>query len=77
MIAFEKLSAPTRLFINGDYQDAADGARFDNINPATGQSLGTVARGTAADVDRAVAAARAAFESDARRRESGQAGFGR
>ena len=65
MIAFEKLSAPTRLFINGDYQDAADGARFDNINPATGQSLGTVARGTAADVDRAVAAARAAFESDA------------
>lgn len=65
MIAFEKLSAPTRLFINGDYQDAADGARFDNINPATGQSLGTVARGTAADIDRAVAAARAAFESEA------------
>ncbi|GAB4350001.1 MAG: aldehyde dehydrogenase DhaS [Immundisolibacter sp.] len=65
MIAFEKLGAPTRLFIDGDYQDAADGACFDNVNPATGQSLGAVARGKAADIDRAVAAARAAFASQA------------
>lgn len=64
MIPFEKLSAPTRLFIDGAYQDAAEGARFDNINPATGQSLGQVARGGAADIDRAVKAARAAFEAD-------------
>jgi acyl-CoA reductase-like NAD-dependent aldehyde dehydrogenase len=65
MIPFEKLTAPTRLFINGAYQDATGGACFDNINPATGQSLGTVAKGTAADIDQAVKAARAAFESDA------------
>ena len=65
MIPFEKLTAPTRLFINGEYQDAEGGARFDNINPATGQSLGSVAKGSAADIDRAVKAARAAFESDA------------
>ncbi|MFZ5492094.1 MAG: aldehyde dehydrogenase family protein [Pseudomonadota bacterium] len=65
MIPFEKLTAPTRLFINGAYQDASGGACFDNINPATGQSLGTVAKGTAADIDQAVKAARAAFESDA------------
>jgi acyl-CoA reductase-like NAD-dependent aldehyde dehydrogenase len=54
MIPFEKLTAPTRLYINGEYQDAAGGARFDNINPATGQSLGEVAKGAAADIDRAV-----------------------
>ncbi|HEX2796047.1 MAG TPA: aldehyde dehydrogenase family protein, partial [Immundisolibacter sp.] len=64
MIPFEKLTAPTRLYINGEYQDAAGGARFDNINPATGQSLGEVAKGSAADIDRAVKAARAAFEAD-------------
>ncbi len=63
MIPFEKLTAPTRLYINGEYQDAEGGARFDNINPATGESLGQVAKGTAADIDRAVKAARAAFES--------------
>jgi len=63
MIPFEKLTAPTRLYINGEYQDAAGGACFDNINPATGQSLGQVAKGAAADIDRAVKAARAAFEA--------------
>ena len=65
MIAFETLTAPTRLFINGEYQDAEGGARFDTINPATGQVLASVAKGSAADIDRAVKAARAAFESDA------------
>ena len=40
---------------------AASGARFASVNPATGATLAEVARGGASDVDRAVAAARAAF----------------
>ena len=44
MIPFEKLTAPTRLYINGEYQDAAGGACFDNINPATGQQIDIAAK---------------------------------
>ncbi len=51
-----------RLFINGEYCAARDGTTFACINPATGQTLVEVARGKKEDVDRAVAAARAAFE---------------
>jgi len=53
---------PTRLFINGGFTAAYDDAAFAKINPATGAVLGEVARASAADVDRAVQAARAAFE---------------
>ena len=49
------------IFIDGRFVPAASGATFDNINPATGRSLGAVAAGDAFDVDRAVASARAAF----------------
>ena len=49
------------VFIDGRFVPAANGATFDNINPATGRSLGTVAAGEQLDVDRAVASARAAF----------------
>src|SRR5438128_1146506 len=42
---------------------AASGKRFPTINPGTGEVLTTVAEADAADVDRAVAAARRAFES--------------
>jgi acyl-CoA reductase-like NAD-dependent aldehyde dehydrogenase len=48
-------------FIDGKYVAAASGATFDNLNPATGRSIGAVASGDAADIDRAVAGARAAF----------------
>ncbi len=51
-----------QLFINGQGQDAASGASFETYNPATEEVLGTVAQAGKADVDRAVAAARAAFE---------------
>ncbi len=51
-----------QLWINGRPCPASDGRRFATINPANGQTLTEVARGTAADIDRAVAAARAAFE---------------
>ncbi len=51
-----------RLFIGGSWEDAASGRTFASHNPATGDVLTEVAEGDAADVDRAVAAARAAFE---------------
>jgi gamma-glutamyl-gamma-aminobutyraldehyde dehydrogenase len=54
-------SLRTGLFIDGAYTDAAEGGRLVSINPATGEPVGEFAAGTAADVDRAVAAARRAF----------------
>jgi aldehyde dehydrogenase (NAD+)/gamma-glutamyl-gamma-aminobutyraldehyde dehydrogenase len=54
---------PRRAFIDGRLVDAASGAVFDNINPATGMLLGPVAACDAADVDAAVKAARRAFDS--------------
>lgn len=56
------LSAPKKLLINNEWVDAANGATFASVNPATGASLVQVAQADAADVDRAVEAARAAFE---------------
>jgi gamma-glutamyl-gamma-aminobutyraldehyde dehydrogenase len=55
----------TRLFINGDYVDAVEGGRFETVNPATGEVLTAMSAGTAADIDNAVAAARAAYRSGA------------
>jgi len=54
---------PGRLFIGGQWRDASDGGRMDVIAPATGKKLTVVAKATTADVDAAVAAARAAFDS--------------
>ncbi|MEV6987290.1 aldehyde dehydrogenase family protein [Sphaerisporangium sp. NPDC051017] len=58
------ISRPRRLFIGGQWTDAVGGEEFDTLDPATGEVLTTVARGRAADVDRAVAAARGAFEGE-------------
>ena len=52
-----------RMFIDGKFEDAADGATFVRIRPMDGQPGGTFARGKSADIDRAVASARAAFAS--------------
>ena len=51
----------TQAFIDGRYVDAASGATFDTVNPATGKLLAKVAAGDSEDVERAVAAARSAF----------------
>jgi gamma-glutamyl-gamma-aminobutyraldehyde dehydrogenase len=59
-----------RAFIDGQRMPAADEATFDTVSPIDGWLLTRVARGRAADVDRAVAAARRAF---ADRRWCGQA----
>jgi aldehyde dehydrogenase (NAD+) len=50
------------LFIDGEFAPAKKGRTFSTINPATEEQLSKVALGSAADVDRAVAAARKAFE---------------
>ncbi|MCP2288838.1 aldehyde dehydrogenase [Nocardia amikacinitolerans] len=52
-----------KVFIGGAWVTPATGDRFDVISPATEQVLARVADGSAADIDAAVAAARAAFES--------------
>ena len=52
-----------RMFIDGDWADAASGETAPVINPATEEEIAQVPKGDAADVDRAVAAARAAFET--------------
>jgi aldehyde dehydrogenase (NAD+) len=54
---------PTRLLIDGEWQEAASGKRFETINPANEQVIAQVAEADKADVDRAVAAARRAFET--------------
>ncbi|WP_295751267.1 aldehyde dehydrogenase [Undibacterium sp.] len=56
------LNIDGRAFINGSRTWAVSEKQFDNISPIDGRSLGAVARCETADVDLAVAAARAAFE---------------
>jgi aldehyde dehydrogenase (NAD+) len=51
----------TQLFINNEFVDALDGATFDVLNPFDNSLLAKVAEAKAADIDRAVAAARKAF----------------
>jgi acyl-CoA reductase-like NAD-dependent aldehyde dehydrogenase len=53
---------PIGMLIGGEWTPAASGETFTTVNPATGSVLATVASGGPADVDRAVAAARRAFE---------------
>ena len=56
------IGAPRQLFINGQWADAASGKTFDTPNPATGETLARIAEGDAEDIDRAVRAARRAFD---------------
>jgi len=57
-----RLTPQTRAFIGGEYVEALSGAQFDNVNPATGQVFGRVAAGDAPDIERAVAAAKRAYD---------------
>lgn len=52
-----------KLFIDGEFVDAEGGASLDVFNPASGEKISKIADASKADVDRAVAAARKAFES--------------
>src|SRR2546425_7127984 len=51
-----------QLFINGEWRDSASGRTLDVVNPATEETIATVASAERADVDAAVAAARAALD---------------
>ncbi|MFV2017203.1 aldehyde dehydrogenase family protein [Micromonospora sp. LOL_023] len=50
------------LFIDGDFVDPTDGGALKTVNPATEEVLAEVAEAGTGDVDRAVAAARAAYQ---------------
>ena len=51
-----------KLFIDGKWVEASGGGRIPVVDPSTGETFDDLARGTAADVDRAVAAARRALD---------------
>jgi len=59
----KKLKFEGRAYINGKYVDAIDGTKFENINPATGETLCSVAKCNHKDVDLAVKTSRKAFDS--------------
>ncbi len=52
-----------QLFINGRFVDPAEGKYFPTLNPGTGDVLAEVAEASGKDVDRAVQAARKAYEN--------------
>jgi aldehyde dehydrogenase (NAD+) len=54
--------ADYKLFIDGEFAPAADGQEFSTIDPSTGENIATVAQAGRADAERAIAAARAAFD---------------
>lgn len=56
------MNPETRLFIAGELCEAASGKTYPNINPATEQVMGQVADAGPADMDRAITAARRAFD---------------
>jgi phenylacetaldehyde dehydrogenase len=59
----EFVSRPRKMFIDGKWVEAASGKTFPSYNPATGEIMAHIAEGDREDIDRAVKAARRAFES--------------
>ncbi len=62
MAEVAKVNPETRLLIDGKLVESDSGAMFDNVNPATEEVLGQVADASPADMERAIAAARRAFD---------------
>ncbi|MFN2616944.1 MAG: aldehyde dehydrogenase family protein [Thermoleophilaceae bacterium] len=60
--AREFASGPHRLLIGGERPEAADGSTFETVDPSTGKPIADVPQASSEDVDRAVRAAREAFE---------------
>jgi succinate-semialdehyde dehydrogenase/glutarate-semialdehyde dehydrogenase len=52
-----------QLYIDGQWRASEDGRTLDVLNPATGETLGTVAHASIADLDQALAAAERGFET--------------
>jgi len=59
----EFLSKPRKMLINGKWVDSVSGKTFPTYDPSTGEVLAQVAEGDRADIDLAVKAARAAFDT--------------
>ncbi|KAJ7414791.1 aldehyde dehydrogenase 1 family member L2 [Willisornis vidua] len=62
------VNMPYQCFINGQFINADDGKTYDTINPADGSIIASVSSASLADVDKAVAAAKEAFENGEWRR---------
>ncbi len=62
-MSLPELRPETRALIDGELTESSTGARFDNTNPATEETIGTAADCTNADADRALGAARRAFDT--------------
>ncbi|HLM31249.1 MAG TPA: aldehyde dehydrogenase family protein [Solirubrobacterales bacterium] len=60
-------AGPQKLLLGGERLEAADGRTFETIDPATGEAICDVAQAGPEDVDRAVAAARAALDGPLRK----------
>lgn len=60
---YPSLSGTKKLLIDGEWIEAATGETYPSVNPATGVTIADVAMGGKEDIDRAVAAARRAFET--------------
>src|SRR5690242_17758112 len=56
------IGQPRKMLINGEWVTAASGKTFAVVNPATGEKIAAVAEGDREDVNRAVKAARFAFD---------------
>jgi len=56
------IKASYGLFVNGEFVDGTDGSPFKTVNPASEQVLAEIAEAGPADVDRAVKAARSAYQ---------------
>ena len=65
---------PTKLLINNRWVESASGKTFPSVNPSTGEEICRVAEADAADVDRAVSAARAAFNGSWRKMAAAERG---
>jgi acyl-CoA reductase-like NAD-dependent aldehyde dehydrogenase len=72
-----RLEGEQKLLIGGEHVAAADGRTFETIDPATARPLAAVSFAGKADVDAAVAAARAAFATDSEWRKLGAPERGR
>src|SRR6201997_4729428 len=59
----EFISKPRKMLINGKWTEAASGKTFPTYDPSTGEILARIAEGDREDIDRAVKAARAAFDT--------------
>ncbi|MBM4383345.1 MAG: aldehyde dehydrogenase family protein [Deltaproteobacteria bacterium] len=64
-MALAPLAPGTQNLIDGRLVGASNGATFENVNPATEEVLGVTADGTKEDMERAIAAARRAFDETA------------